>query len=178
MTRSTRAVLVAVAALFCAPPLMADGPPPKEKKRAPVKKVYKEEDLRRGGTVSVGTPAEEASPAPDASPAAEGATTEGAAAAKPAEPTEEERRDTLRKELQGKIDAEREKIRELQKRIDEMQAQLNDLTSLTFSSPGDGNDPRTAMMREVEEAGRKIKAAQEAIEALEAQARRQGLRVS
>jgi hypothetical protein len=168
-------------ALACAPLMWADGPPAKEKKRPPAKKVYTEEDLRRGGTVSVGVPAEEASPEPGASPAAEGSPAPGAspaaAGAEKKEPTEDERRQNLRGELQGKIDEEREKIRLYEARIAEIQSELNDLGGLTYGSPG-GNDRRTGLMNEVEEARRQIKQAQEAIESLEAQARREGLPVT
>jgi hypothetical protein len=176
----TRVLLVSGMALASAALTMADAPPPKEKKRPPAKKVYREEDLRGGGTVSIGVPAEEASPAPAASPAAEGAPAagaEGAAEAKPAEPTEEELRQKRRAELQGKIDEEREKIRLFQQRVDEIQAELSDLSGAIYGLPG-GNDRRTGLMNEVEEARRQIRQAQEAIESLEEQARRAGLPVT
>jgi hypothetical protein len=175
----TRVLLVSGMALASPALAMADAPPPKEKKRPPAKKVYREEDLRGGGTVSIGVPAEEASPAPEASPGAEGApaaTAEGGAA-RPAEPTEEELRQKQRAELQGKIDEEREMIRLLQQRIDEIQSELNDLSGPVYGLPG-GNDRRTGLIGEVEGARRQIKQAQEAIESLEEQARRAGLPVT
>jgi hypothetical protein len=180
-----RVLMAAALALAGAPLLRGDGPapPPKEKKRPPAGKVYREEDLRRGGTVSIGVPAEEASPAPEASPAAEGtpgaqaAPAAGGAEATPAEPTEEELRAKRRAELQGRIDEEREKIRLFQQRVDEIQSELNDMSGPIYGLPG-GNDRRTGLMNEIEEARRQIRQAQEAIESLEEQARREGMPVS
>lgn len=168
------AALSLPAALLC-----ADGPIPTDKQKKPPKKVITEDDLRSGGrptrgTVSVGTPDTPSEPAAETKEPTQAASP--AAAASP-EPTDAEKRETLQKEIQGEIDYQSANIKTLQEQADKAQAELNDLTDLTFSA-GQGTGRRGELMKLLDDAKAQMAASRQKIADLEEQARRAGVRVT
>ena len=145
----------------------ADGPPADEKKP----KVITEEELRRsrsGGTVSVGTPDAEPSPAAGAEKKDEAAK----------EPTEDERREGVRSQLQGEIDHHVKNIESLQKQVDDAQKELNDNTEAALSLPGTTSGRRGALLKLIDDANVMIQQSKDAIDQAEDKARREGIRVN
>lgn len=176
----TRRWTIALAAALFLPAALAgaDGQKiPTDKQKKPPKKVITESDLGgqpTRGTVSVATP-----DAPATEEKGEQAKEAGAAtpAASP-EPTESDKREARQKEIQAEIDYQAANIRSLQDQIDKAQAELNDLTDLTFSAEGTGTGRRAALMKLIEDGNAQIKASRETISTLEEQARQAGVRVS
>ena len=131
-------------------------------------KVLTNEDLANAkGTVIV-------LPEPAVEPEATAGGSNEETAARPAktEPTEDELRAQAGAALQKQIDSEAELIRAGQKAIAEWEAELNDITNYTFGTR------RAALMQNIEEARKAMAAAQQSIDDLEDQARRQGIRVT
>jgi hypothetical protein len=178
MTKSWTIALAAAALLLPAALMSADDKPiPTDKQKKPPKKVITEYDLGgqpTRGTLSVGTPDTPAATEEKASDAKQGD-------AKPSpapEPTESEKREARQKEIQAEIDYQAANIRTLQEQADTAQAQLNDLTDLTFSAEGTGTGRRAALMKLIDDANAQIRAARDTIATLEEQARQAGVRVN
>jgi hypothetical protein len=170
---ASAALLLPVAAL------RADGPIPTDKQKVPPKKVITEDDLRSAGrpqrgTVSVGTP-----DAPPEAKDAKGGEAKPAGTASPSpEPTESEKREARQQELQKEIDYQAANIRTLQDQVNQAQAELNDLSDMTFSPAGSSTGRRTALMKKIDDANAQIQASRDTIQQLEDQARQAGVRVS
>jgi hypothetical protein len=167
------AVLLPVAAL------RADGPIPTDKQKMPPKKVITEDDLRSGGrpqrgTVSVGTP----DAPPETKEAKEGEAKPATSASPSPEPTESEKREARQQELQKEIDYQAANIRTLQDQIDKAQAELNDLSEMTFSAAGTNTGRRAGLMKLIDDGNAQIRTSREKIQQLEDEARRAGVRVS
>jgi hypothetical protein len=176
MSIRTSLALAAAALLLPGGLLRADGPIPTDKEKKPPKKVITEEDLRAGrgsrGTVSVGTPDAQ----PSAEPAKEGEAAKTAPAAE--EPSEADKRETRRKEMQAEIDHESANVTQLQRQIDTAQKELNDLSDYTYSMPGTNTGRRAALLKLIEDANAQIKTSNEKIEQLQDEARRAGIAVT
>ena len=165
----------AAALLLPAALLRADGPIPTDKQKKPPNKTITEDDLRAAragrGTMSVATP--------DAQPSAEPAKGEGAgSAAAKEEPSESDKREARRKEIQDQVDYQSANIRKLREEIDTAQRELNDLGDYTFSLPGTNTGRRAALVKLIEDANGMIKTSNEKIDQLEDEARRAGVSVS
>jgi hypothetical protein len=177
MSMRTTIALAAASLLLPAALLRADGPIPTDKEKKPPKKVITEDELRSGGatrgTVSMGTPDAQ----PSAEPAKEGAAAKGEAAAKE-EPSESDKREARRKEIQDGINFESANIVSLQEQIDTSQKELNDLTDITYSMPGTSTGRRAALLKLIDDANAMIKTSNEKIEKFEDEARRAGIAVS
>jgi hypothetical protein len=117
---------------------------------------------------------------PDAQPSAEPAKEGEAARAEPAaeEPTDAEKRETRRKEMQDEIDHESANVKQLQDQIDAAQKELNDLTDYTYSMPGTSTGRRAALLKLIDDANGMIKTSNDKITQLEDEARRAGIAVS
>jgi hypothetical protein len=131
---------------------------------APAKVLTNQDLANAKGTVIV-------LPEPAAEPEASSA---GEAAANPSkpEPTEDEIRAQAGAALQKQIDEQAATIRGAQKAIADSETELNDITNYTFGTR------RAALMQSIDDARQAIAAAQRSIDDLEAQARRQGIRVT
>jgi hypothetical protein len=131
---------------------------------APAKVLTNQDLANAKGTVIV-------LPEPAAEPEASSA---GEAAAHPSkpEPTEDEMRAQAGAALQKQIDEQAATIRGAQKAIADSETELNDITNYTFGTR------RAALMQSIDDARQAIAAAQRSIDDLEAQARRQGIRVT
>ena len=140
-----------------------------KKRRESVKssgKVITNDDL--GSRSRVAPPAStEAQATP--SPGAQGS--KATADEKP-EKTPSELREEKRAEIQGKIDEQVGLIRAVQEVIDTSQLELNDLTDMTFGGR------RANLMKLIEDGKAEIAGFEQAIEDLEEEARRAGVRVS
>ena len=136
-------------------------------------KVFTNEDLRTAkGNVTA--PGSEVG-GPSDQEQAKGATGE-----QEKEPSEEERREKLRADLQAQIDQQRELIAARRQDIARMEQELNDVSGQVYSITGiDGNPVgrRGSILGFLREAQSHIDKAQEMIASLEEQARRQGIRV-
>lgn len=146
------------------------------KKTSQPTKVYTNDDLRsaRGNVAAPGVESQASASTPAQGEGSPGEDKESTKA----EPTEEEKRDKLRSELQSKIDEQRDFIDRLRKDIDRAQTELNDASNLVYSLPGAEPTGRRALLtRRIDENQKQIQRAQETISGLEEQARRQGLRV-
>jgi hypothetical protein len=133
-------------------------------------KVITNDDLGRAGK-RISNPDAASAEAP-ATPEAEGDDAGEAKASDQPEKTDAELRDEKRAEIQGKIDEQKKLIEEQQKKVDQAQLELNDLSDMTFGAR------RGGLMKTVEDGKAEIAKAQQAIEDLKDQARRAGVRVS
>jgi len=124
-------------------------------------KVLTNDDLRSAqGNVIVlgGVPATSATGTPAAGAAAEAK-----------EPTDEEVREQKRADLQADLDVQADFIKRLRESVDQMQAELNDLSNYMYGGR------RGALAQIVEERQKQIAEAERAIADLEEQARRAGV---
>jgi hypothetical protein len=159
----------------------------------PSRKVITENELGRAGTrgtmsmtdtgqtLPSETPVEGASTATaDAAPPAEGAPVEGGSpSAEPAgadpnapsakaEKTEEEIRGERRAEYQKRLDTARNKVNTLQKNVDLLQRDLNDVSGGVYT------ERRNALLKQHADQSAALKAAQDELAALEEEGRRSG----
>jgi hypothetical protein len=167
------AVLLVGAATLVGAQSLAEVAAKEKKRRQAVEgsgKVITNDDLGRGRRP--GAESTQAAAETPSTPQAEG--DNAAASEKPEAPekTDAELREEKRAEIQAKIDEQKKLIEERQKKIDEAQAELNDLSDMTF-----GNR-RGGLMQTVEEGNAEIAKSRQAIEDLREQARRAGVRVS
>jgi hypothetical protein len=169
-------ITVAVPAIIlCAVPLATSQEPSlaeaarkeREKRaRAGQTKVMTEEDLKKAKSSVVIPPA----PASPSEAPKEGAAATGAAAgaAKP-EKTDEELRAERKAELQKKMDEQGRIVAAVRKAVADAQRELNDLGTYTFGPR------RASLMKTIEDGNAEIVKAQQAMDGLEDEARRQGL---
>ncbi len=132
-------------------------------------KSFSDSDLKSAGG-SAPSPATD----PEAAPAAnENEEDKGAAnAGKTPEKTDEEIRTEKRGEIQQKIDAEHERMRDADRRMASAQAELADITNYTYGAH------RAALQKIIDDGKAEKEKAQQAIEDLQEEARRLGVPVS